>query len=141
MLAGDKFDVNQMCVTFNHMIKTVWPKKNSFVSKSPNPTPMRNIILLIVFFQVMTFSTGLAQGVTTSFLGGVIKDKNGTVPGANVVAVHEPTGTTYGTVSDADGKILISNMRVGGPYKVTISFVGYMTQTYEDVYLKLGRPT
>jgi len=99
---------------------------------------MRNIILLIVFFQVMTFSTGLAQGVTTSFLGGVIKDKNGTVPGANVVAVHEPTGTTYGTVSDADGKILISNMRVGGPYKVTISFVGYMTQTYEDVYLKLG---
>jgi hypothetical protein len=99
---------------------------------------MRRILLLMTAF-VMTASTGLfAQGVTTSTLAGSVKDKNGAVPGANIVAVHEPTGTTYGTVSTPDGKFVISNMRVGGPYKITISFVGYQTQTYGDINLKLG---
>ncbi|NOT74737.1 MAG: TonB-dependent receptor [Cyclobacteriaceae bacterium] len=98
---------------------------------------MRKLLLIVSAF-VLSASTLLAQGVTTSTLSGSLKDKNGAVPGANVVAVHEPTGTTYGTVSAADGKFTISNMRVGGPYKITISFVGYKTQTYSDISLQLG---
>jgi hypothetical protein len=31
-------------------------------------------------------------------------------------------------------------MRVGGPYKVTVTFVGFQTQIYNEVYLELGKP-
>jgi hypothetical protein len=99
---------------------------------------MRKLLLLIAV--VLSAGAGYAQ-VTTATLTGFAKDDSGSgIPGANVVATHEPSGTTYGSVTLADGKFVITNMRVGGPYKVTISFVGYETQTYEDITLKLGEP-
>ncbi|MBS1976110.1 MAG: TonB-dependent receptor [Bacteroidetes bacterium] len=99
---------------------------------------MRRILLLTFVCMLAATLYSRAQGLTTSFLAGTVRDKDGPVPGANVVAVHEPTGTTYGTSTGPDGKFNISNMRVGGPYKVTISFVGMVTQTYSDISLKLG---
>ena len=33
---------------------------------------------------------------------------------------------------------MINNMRVGGPYQVRISFIGYNTEVYNDIYLSLG---
>jgi hypothetical protein len=96
--------------------------------------------LLLLSFACMASVAAFAQ-VTTATLTGFAKDDSGSgIPGANVVATHEPTGTTYGSVTLTDGKFVITNMRVGGPYKVTISFVGYETQTYEDITLKLGEP-
>src|SRR5690606_4158599 len=99
---------------------------------------MRRILLLSTFV-LMAVAGLFAQGVTTSTMSGTVKDqKGGAVPGANIVATHEPSGTTYGSVSLADGRFSIPNMRVGGPYKVRISFVGYGEQVFNDVYLKLG---
>lgn len=99
---------------------------------------MRKILLFFAF--VLTASAGFTQ-VTTATLTGTAKDASGAgIPGANVVAVHEPTGTTYGTVTMVDGRFNIPSMRVGGPYKITISFVGYKTQSYSDIFLKLGEP-
>lgn len=99
---------------------------------------MRRILLLATL--LVTMLTGVfAQGVTTSTMSGTVKGPDGSaIPGANVVATHEPSGTTYGTVSLADGRFTIQNMRTGGPYKVKISFVGYSEQTYGDIYLRLG---
>ena len=85
-------------------------------------------------------ATGWAQ-VTTSTLTGIVKDNAGEgIPGASVLAVHIPSGTQYGTATSNDGRFSIPNMRVGGPYKVTISFVGYSTQSYDDIFIKLGEP-
>jgi len=67
----------------------------------------------------------LAQGVTTSAVTGVVKDAQGAViPGASISAVHEPSGTNYDAVTQADGRFFIPGMRVGGPYKVTASLSG-----------------
>jgi outer membrane receptor protein involved in Fe transport len=99
---------------------------------------MRKILLFMLVFVLSATVELLAQAVTTSFLSGTVKDKNGPVPGANIVAVHEPTGTSYGTVTTPEGKFNIVNMRPGGPYKITISFVGYKTQTYSDINLTLA---
>src|SRR5882672_10618119 len=99
---------------------------------------MRKVLLFMLVFVLSATVELLAQAVTTSFLSGTVKDKNGAVPGANVVAVHEPTGTSYGTVTTPEGKFNIVNMRPGGPYKITISFVGYKTQTYSDINLTLA---
>ncbi len=97
---------------------------------------MRKILLgLILLCGVSAF----AQGVTTSSINGQVKDQNGEpLPGANIVAVHQPSGTTYGSMTDFDGYYRVPNMRVGGPYKIEISYVGFKTQTLENVFLRLG---
>src|SRR5262249_39006468 len=59
-------------------------------------------------------------------------------PGATVVAVHQPSGTSYETVTQADGRFLIPGMRVGGPYKVTVSLPGFATTERDNVMLSLG---
>ena len=80
-----------------------------------------------------------AQGVTTSSLSGTVVDEKGeAVIMASVLAVHTPTGTEYGAVTMDDGRFNIRNMRVGGPYKVMVSFIGFETSSVEDVYLQLN---
>ncbi|MCB0553394.1 MAG: TonB-dependent receptor [Phaeodactylibacter sp.] len=70
---------------------------------------------------------------------GSIEDANGeSLIGANILAVHEPSGTTYGTATDIDGNYRIPGMRVGGPYRITISYTGYSEKVYENVFLRLG---
>lgn len=99
-------------------------------------------ILLLTAFAVMAGIAAFAQGVTTgSFSGTVVDQKGEGLPGATVVAVHVPSGTQYGTSTRADGRYIIPNARVGGPYKVTISFIGYETQERNDVYVSLGNST
>ncbi len=96
---------------------------------------------LLLFFGLMLIATlsSIAQGVTTSTINGIIKDKKGEVlPGANVIAIHIPTGSQYGSASRSDGKFTIPNVKVGGPYKVTTSFVGYDNSEKNDIYLALG---
>jgi outer membrane receptor protein involved in Fe transport len=80
------------------------------------------------------------QGVTTSAINGTVADNNRQgLPGANVVAVHEPSGSVFGAVSRVDGRFNIPGIRVGGPYSVTASLIGHKPQKRENVYLTLGQ--
>lgn len=96
-------------------------------------------VVVIVFAFVGLFISAQAQ-VTTSSLTGTIKDSKETLPGAGIKATHTPTGTVYGVTTNGDGRFTIGNMRVGGPYTIEVSFIGYKTQKFEDVMLKLGEP-
>ncbi|WP_298894178.1 carboxypeptidase regulatory-like domain-containing protein [uncultured Psychroserpens sp.] len=94
---------------------------------------------LFTAFMLLFVTMAFAQ-VTTSSLKGVILDESSQpLPGANVVAVHTPTGTKYGAATNFDGRYNIINMRVGGPYTITISYVGYKEQVFNDVFLTLGK--
>ena len=80
-----------------------------------------------------------AQGVTTSNITGVVRDvQQQAVPGATITAVHEPSGTTYTTVTNEEGRFFIPGMRVGGPYKVTAALTGFQTNVQEGITLTLG---
>ena len=89
----------------------------------------------------MLFISGFisAQITTSSISGVVVDDANMELEGANVVAVHIPTGTTYGVVTNQDGRFNMVNMRVGGPYTVSISYIGFNEQNFEDIFLTLGK--
>ncbi|RAJ81779.1 carboxypeptidase family protein [Chitinophaga dinghuensis] len=79
--------------------------------------------------------------VTTSSVTGRIKDDKGEgLIGATVKATHIPSGTVYGTVTRTDGNYTIPGMRIGGPYKVEISFIGFTSVTLEGISLNLGEP-
>jgi outer membrane receptor for ferrienterochelin and colicin len=80
-----------------------------------------------------------AQGVTSANIRGTVVDENGDpLPGVNVVAVHEPSGSQYGSSTDEDGQFTLANVRVGGPYTVTASFVGYQSKQETNLQLDLG---
>lgn len=94
------------------------------------------IIVTIFLFQ----GNMIAQGVTTSAMNGMVYDGKGeALPGANIIAVHVPSGTQYGTTSRVDGKYNLNGLRPGGPYTVTVSFVGYKPQQTEVPSLQLGQ--
>ncbi len=97
----------------------------------------RQLMLLAVL--VMSVTTAVGQ-VTTSGMNGKITSIGGeSLPGATVIAVHTPSGSQYGTTTDVDGNYRIPNMNVGGPYKITVSFVGYESYVNNEVYLSLGQ--
>ncbi|GGD51761.1 hypothetical protein GCM10011361_18090 [Muriicola marianensis] len=81
-----------------------------------------------------------SQGVTTSAISGkVVDDAGEPLGGASVVAVHLPTGSTYGAATDFDGFYRISNMRSGGPYQITFSYIGFTEDVKQGITLTLGR--
>lgn len=84
--------------------------------------------------------TSLMAQVTTSSMSGKVTLEGSTEPiiGATVQAVHEPSGTRYGAVTNVDGRFHIQGMRVGGPYSVTISYLGHQTKTIKGIQLQLG---
>ncbi|MBF1551835.1 MAG: TonB-dependent receptor, partial [Prevotella salivae] len=79
--------------------------------------------------------------VTTSSINGKVVAGGETVIGATVTAVHVPSGTTYNAVTNTDGRYTIQGMRVGGPYKVTISYIGFKDDNRTNIFLALGEPT
>ena len=76
--------------------------------------------------------------VTTSSMSGRVTDNEGEVIGATVVAIHEPSGTRYGAITNEKGVFSIQGMRVGGPYNVTVSYVGYNPMDFKNINLSLG---
>ncbi|HEY8551263.1 MAG TPA: carboxypeptidase regulatory-like domain-containing protein [Vicinamibacterales bacterium] len=87
-----------------------------------------------------------AQGVTTGSLTGIVVDSQSQpVAGANVIAIHTPSGTSYETTTRSDGRFAIPSMRVGGPYVVTVAYGGtgraFEPATREDVTINLGVAT
>ncbi len=100
---------------------------------------MKKLITLNLFMLISFFVMG--QGVTTSSMQGQISDQNKeSLIGATIVATHTPTGSVYGTVTDESGYYRIDNMKVGGPYSITISYVGQEDAVYDQVFLRLGEP-
>lgn len=98
---------------------------------------MRKILFLSIFIMFSIFQ--LSSQVTTASLTGKVSDeKNEDVIGATVAVTHVPSGTVYGVTTLDNGRFTISNMRVGGPYKVEVSYTGYGNTSLENVYLNLG---
>ncbi|MDX1420417.1 MAG: carboxypeptidase regulatory-like domain-containing protein [Rubricoccaceae bacterium] len=103
---------------------------------------IRTLPLAVVALMIVALAAPAgAQGVTTAAIGGTVLDSETGegLPGATVVAVHEPSGTRYGAATRADGRFDLRNLRVGGPYTVTASYVGYQSVAETDVVLALGQ--
>ena len=101
---------------------------------------MRNAFksLLLAFTTLCAGVVAYAQ-VTTSALSGRVVDQTGQpVVGAAILAQHEPSGTVYGAITNADGRYTIQGMRTGGPYNVEFSCLGYQQTNYTGVVLQLA---
>lgn len=100
---------------------------------------MRKRILFTFALLVAVVCTAMAQVTTSALSGKVAMAADGEpVIGATVQAVHEPSGTRYTTVTNVDGRYAIQGMRVGGPYKVSVSYIGYNKKEFTGITLQLG---
>ncbi|WP_282055144.1 TonB-dependent receptor [Maribacter luteus] len=95
--------------------------------------------LQLSFVLLFASFAAMAQVTTSNIRGKVIDDQNLPLLGANIVAVHTPTGTTYGAITNEDGRYNLLNLRVGGPYTVSVSYIGFKTQEKNNVFLTLGQ--
>ncbi len=99
---------------------------------------MRRILFLTAMMLTCTL-TMMAQ-ITNSALSGKVtmQDTKEEVIGATIQAIHDPSGTKYAAITNIDGRFNIQGMRNGGPYTISVSYIGYETKTFKDVYLQLG---
>jgi hypothetical protein len=98
---------------------------------------MKRIVKLVIItiFPIAMFG----QVLTTASVNGRVSNTDDvSLEGANVVAKHVPSGTTSGATARSDGSFNIPNLRVGGPYSIMVSYIGYSNSEISDIYLSLG---
>lgn len=101
---------------------------------------MKNFYKLLCIV-IIVISTNLSYSqVTTSSISGQISDVNNELlPGATVIALHVPTGTQFGTTTRSNGRFNLPNMKVGGPYSILVSYIGYSEHRQDGIVLTLGQ--
>lgn len=100
---------------------------------------MKKSLQFLLAIGLLLSSMAVTAQVTTSSINGrILEAEDEPLLGATVVAVHGPTNSKYGSTTDIDGYYRVSNMRTGGPYTITISYVGKNEIVLNDIYLQLG---
>lgn len=99
---------------------------------------MKYKFLVGLSLMLLTVTQLFAQ-VTTATLSGIVKDPKGQpLPAATVMVEYANAGIRQGQLTKGDGRFTVPNLRVGGPYKVTVSFLGYQENVTDNIYLELG---
>lgn len=126
-----KFWLNNYCNEY-YLIKTAIKKKLNF-------TIMKQKVLLLFSALLLLTQLVSAQGITTGIISGRVTDSKGAIlPGVTIEAVHQPSGSKYSTSTRGDGRFNLPGVRVGGPYTITISFIGYGKEVINDGMVGLG---
>src|ERR1700719_3096736 len=98
---------------------------------------MRKQFMFFAFGILLIFSANAQE--TTSEIAGLVTSDKTPLPGATITAVHTPSGSTYRTTSRSDGRFNLPNLRIGGPYEITVTYVGYQTGHQDGIMLVLGQ--
>lgn len=92
------------------------------------------LVLLLSCYALVS----LGQATTSSVTGRVWDEQKEPLAGTTVIAIHEPSGTQYVTVTNMSGTYNLQGMRTGGPYRIEFSYVGYRRSVFTGIYLKLA---
>ena len=97
------------------------------------------LLLLIIFGAAPTIT---AQ-VTTATLSGKVSSQADAkaLSGATVLITFAEAGIKKTVPTQSDGSFLVPNLRVGGPYVVTVTYTGFQEKKEENIFLELGQNT
>ena len=96
---------------------------------------LRTLALILV----LLLPASIKAQVTTASISGHVMDTYFSLAGAEVLAIHVPTNTRYGTVTNASGNYYLNNLKAGGPYKLYVTYKDHYPEKFEQIYLRVGR--
>ena len=97
---------------------------------------MQNLTCLLLLFLITTHLH--AQETNSQVSGKIISNKNESLAGATVTAIHQPTKNIFTSLSSSDGYFHFFNLKPGGPYTIMVSYTGFETIRKEDVFFNLS---
>ncbi|MBI2213634.1 MAG: TonB-dependent receptor, partial [Acidobacteria bacterium] len=97
------------------------------------------LFLLVLIATLVMSPVAFGQATTGSLAGSVASADDGALlPGVTIEALHVPTGTRYSSVTGDNGRFMIPNVKVGGPYKVTATLEGFQPSETGGITVNLG---
>src|ERR1700761_9378830 len=113
------------------------PFKNSyFFAPAKTNSMIKRLLLSAITILSILYSFGQE---TTSQILGLVSDGANPLAGATVTALHTPTGTKYTTTTRKDGRYNLDGLRVGGPYVLSVSYVGFTAEKQDGIFLTIGQ--
>lgn len=98
----------------------------------------KSTLFIVSIFTLFSYS--LVAQVTTATLSGIVMDPKRTPLESATVTVEFPeAGIKQSLITKSDGRFTVPNLRVGGPYKVTVDYVSYQQAVIENINLDLGQ--
>lgn len=82
-------------------------------------------------------NAAFANDTSSAIRGSLTSASGQQIPNAKVEILHVPSGTTSTTTTNDSGAFASSGLRVGGPYKITITS-SEGSKTYDGIFLSLG---
>ncbi|MGX6648777.1 TonB-dependent receptor [Maricaulaceae bacterium MS644] len=79
-----------------------------------------------------------AQQTSASVRGSITDGSGAALDGASVTLIHTPTASVSTATTNQGGTFSQSNLRVGGPYRITVERAGFEPEILEDIYLQPG---
>ena len=104
---------------------------------------MQTAYHIIVLAAILGISIGLglpvsAQETSGALQGKVLYNNKEPLAGATIVIVHLPSGTRYTATSSRTGNYYVPGLRIGGPYRIQVSYTGMETTTRDSILVTLG---
>jgi hypothetical protein len=100
------------------------------------PTAKAAILALLL---LVALAGPVSAQVTTATLSGIVKDAKGAALDAVSITVEYPdAGISQTLITKSDGRFTVANLRVGGPYRVTVNHVSFQKAVSENIFLELG---
>ena len=88
---------------------------------------------------ITLLSFGVNAQETTSEIQGLVSDGKSGLSGVTIVATHQPTGTKYITSTRNDGRYNLPNLKIGGPYSIHVTSIGFKAEHQDEITLLLGQ--
>jgi hypothetical protein len=99
----------------------------------------RLFTLLFLVAGLLSVSSSVSAQETTAVLSGSVTDASGNpLAGASVLLNLDNIGYKTSTRTNNKGLFLFPNLKPGGPYSMSISFVGFEEQKFDSLFLSLG---
>lgn len=97
------------------------------------------VALLALVMSSAFFATSALAQITSSNIRGQVSDENGQgISDAVVQIVHIPSGTVSTATTGETGQFFQSGLRVGGPYRITVTADDYRGSELDQVFLQPG---
>jgi hypothetical protein len=98
------------------------------------------LLLLFGLFLFLSLCTAnvFAQTTQASFIGKITDTEHKPLSGASVLVKNESTGFTSTTVTNSKGDFVFKELPLGGPYYVSVTFVGFAEQKRAGFTLNQG---